>query len=268
MQQKIFNLRVNIYLTISVALVLLIFLHAIGILKPLENTLFFILRPVEDAAFHLGINVLDSENYQIKEGLEQENAELKNKLNNTIIENARLHSLISQSETTQQELQFLEENKFNAETARIIGKVSDSSAQIYLLDKGKKSGIQTDFSVIYLNGIIVGKIVSANDYSSKMLLINDSSSAIGALVQNESNSPGIVVGKLGLSLEMQFIPQAEEIAKSQIVVTSGSEQNIPAGLVIGKITDIHKKTEELFQTATIESPVTLDRLDVVSIIIP
>jgi len=101
-----------------------------------------------------------------------------------------------------------------------------------------------------------------------MLVISDSRSAVGAQVQNENNSPGVVIGKLGLALEMQLIPQSEEITKGQIVVTSGLEENIPSGLVIGQINEIDKKTEELFQTATIESPISLERLDVLSIIIP
>ena len=248
-------------------MVLLIFFHNLGILKPAENLIIFLLRPVEKVVYHTGLKIFNSNNYLAKEELEKENEKLEDKLSNALIENARLHSLITKSEILQKELTFLETHDFQAKTAQIIAKMP-TTTQIFLLNKGKKDSIQVGLPIIYGEGIMVGKIMEVEDLTSKMLLINDSSSAVAAQVQNTTNSPGVVVGKLGLSLEMQLIPQAEEIAVDQIVITSGIEENIPQGLVIGQISKIDKKTEELFQTASIESSVSLDRLSVVSIIIP
>jgi len=268
MQQKIFNLRLNIYLTVAVALALLIFFHSIGVLKPVENVLLFFLKPIERASYQLGINIFGSEDYLNKEQLKESNKELQGKLSNILIENARLHSVINKSETLQKELQFIEENNYKAVTAQLVGKSSDTTSQVFILNKGKSDNLQVGYPVIYLDGVLVGKIFEVEDSISKMLLVNDSNSAIAATIQNTSNSPGIVVGELGLSMEMQLIPQAEEIEQGQIAVTSGLEEDIPQGLVIGQITEVQKKTEELFQTATIESPILLERLDVVSIITP
>jgi len=268
MRQKIFSPKINIYLSILVALVLLIFLHWVGILKPVENVLIYLVKPIEKVTYRLGLNIFANQSNLSKEELEKENNELKDKLGDALIENARLHSLISKSEILQQELNFLVSKNYQAVSAQIIGKPSDTTTQVYLVDRGKKDDIRVGYPVIYLNGILVGKIIEVEDSTAQMLVISDSRSAVGAQVQNENNSPGVVIGKLGLALEMQLIPQSEEITKGQIVVTSGLEENIPSGLVIGQIKEIDKKTEELFQTATIESPISLERLDVLSIIIP
>ena len=93
--------------------------------------------------------------------------------------------------------------------------------------------IQIGMPVIYRDGVLVGKIVDSDKNSSKMILITDSNSSIGTYIQNETNSPGIVMGKLGLSLEMQLIPQSEEI---KIKTKDGEEELIayPAGSKILK----------------------------------
>lgn len=268
MQQKIFNFRINVYLLIGIVVLLLLFLHYFNVLKPVENLLFWSLRPIEKLIYRTGINIYPQESYLAKEKLEQENKDLQTKLSNALIENARLHSLIIKSEILQKELAFLEARKYQSVPAQVIGKAANTTSQIFILDKGIKNNIRVGLPVIYLEGILVGKIIAVEDFTSQLLLISDSASAISAEVQNETNSPGIVAGKLGLSLEMQLIPQSEKISTNQTVVTSGLEENIPAGLVIGQITSINQKTEELFQTAQVKSPASLDRISVVSIIIP
>jgi rod shape-determining protein MreC len=267
MRQKIFNVRINIFLLIAVAIVLLVFLHTTGILRPVENTIFYVLRPVEKAAYNAGLKFFASENIKSIEDLGKSNQELQNQLSNALIENARLHSLMTKSEALQQEVEYLKSKNYKFEVAQIIGKSPHAGTQIYILDRGTDDNIQIGMPVIYRDGVLVGKIVDSDKNSSKMILITDSNSSIGTYIQNETNSPGIVMGKLGLSLEMQLIPQSEEIKINQIVVTSGIEESIPEGLVVGQISSISTQTEELFQTASIESPITLDRLQVVSVII-
>ncbi|MFA6391373.1 MAG: rod shape-determining protein MreC [Patescibacteria group bacterium] len=267
MRQKIFNIRINIFILIAVAIVLLVFLHSVGILRPVENAIFYVLRPLEKTAYNAGLRFFASENIKSIEQLGSNNQQLQNKLSDSLIENARLHSLIIKSEMLQQEIEYLKKNDHKFSVAQIIGKSPHQGTQIYILDRGSNDNISIGMPVVYKDGILVGKIIEVGDISSKMLLITDSNSIIGGYVQNSTNSPGVVVGKLGLSLEMQLIPQSEIVEVDQIVVTSGIEENIPEGLVVGQVSSIVNKTEELFQTATIQSPTTLDRLQIVSIII-
>ncbi|MFA6271549.1 MAG: rod shape-determining protein MreC [Patescibacteria group bacterium] len=267
MRQKIFNLRINVLFLILVAIVLLVFLHSVGFLRPVENAVFYVLRPIEKITYNAGLRFFASENIKSAVELGRNNQDLQNQLSNALIENARLHSLMTKSEVLQQEVEYLKSNNYEFQAAQIIGKSPHPGTQLYILDRGTNDGIAVGMPVVYKDGILVGKIVEVGDNDSNMILITDSNSSIGAYVQNATNSPGVVVGKLGLSLEMQLIPQSEEILTDQIVVSSGIEENIPEGLVIGQVSSISNQTEELFQTASIQPPVTLDRLQIVSIII-
>jgi cell shape-determining protein MreC len=86
--------------------------------------------------------------------------------------------------------------------------------------------------------------------------------------QNDQKTSGVVEGDLGLTIKMDFIPQAEKIKVDDIVVTSGLEKNIPRGLVIGKIIQVNSDSNEIWQKATVESLMNLEDLTIVSILPP
>ena len=122
--------------------------------------------------------------------------------------------------------------------------------------------------VIIGNGIIVGKIFKLERTTAVVLLLTDTQSHVGAAVQNEKRTLGVVQGKRGLSLEMRLIPQNGEINEEEIIVTSGIEPLVPKGLVIGRVQAIHTEERNPFKRATIVSPVAFDRLEVVAILFP
>ena len=109
--------------------------------------------------------------------------------------------------------------------------------------------------------------INENYPEKGFLLIYDSYSRMAALIQNESQSKGIVMGEHGLSLKMELIPKNELIKENDIVVTSGLEQNIPQGLVIGKISRFLNEPNDFFQTAWLQSPIKVDNLIFVSVLI-
>jgi rod shape-determining protein MreC len=72
---------------------------------------------------------------------------------------------------------------------------------------------------------------------------------------------------MGLTVVMEFIPQTEDIRTGDVVVTSGLERNIPPGLVIGKVTEVNNKSNEVWQSVNIEPLVDLDELTIVAVVI-
>ena len=115
-------------------------------------------------------------------------------------------------------------------------------------------------------GIMVGKIFKVYPSSSEAILINDSLSRVSAMVQNETNTQGVVVGEHGLSLTMELIPQNEEIKVDDFVITAGIEPTIPRGLVIGQVSRVVAEPNSLFQTVRVRPLVRADSLTVVSIL--
>jgi rod shape-determining protein MreC len=79
---------------------------------------------------------------------------------------------------------------------------------------------------------------------------------------------GITEGDLGLTIKMNFIPQSDTINLDDTVITSGLGGNIPRGLVIGKVSQVNNRSNEIWQDVSIEPLINLNSLTIVSVLIP
>ena len=184
------------------------------------------------------------------------------------IENAKLLTAASNSEIVEQELNYLKEKQQNGVLAHITSRSAEGKQNVVTINKGASDGINEGYATISGQGIIVGKILTVRANSAQVLLLTDNNCRLATNVLNNNHSPGVVVGKHGLALEMELIPQNEEISEGQIIVTSGQEESIPSDLVVGTIESVQSEQEELFQSATVTQLVSYERLTVVMVIIP
>ena len=67
---------------------------------------------------------------------------------------------------------------------------------------------------------------------------------------------------------MDFIPQSVNLEIDDLVITSGLEGSIPRGLQVGKIFEINKESNELWQSAFVDPLSNLNNIFIVSVIIP
>ncbi len=247
-------------------LLILLLLQKTGGLIFLENLTTATLTPPQSIAFEIGTNIRTRFQQSDSDKLRQENSDLQARLTKAEIENARLQSLIDDSAILKQEREFLEEHKIDAVSAKIFGVSTWNGTDVFILNKGSKHGATIGAPVIVGEGLLIGKLTKVDETQSYLMLITEDQSAIGAIVLNSQHSPGIVQGSRGLSLSMELIPQGEEVLQNDYVVTSGIEQGVPQGLVIGQIDTVSQEESALFQHATIKLLQPLDRFSVVSII--
>ena len=152
--------------------------------------------------------------------------------------------------------------------ATIVGERNLGSARTIVLDRGSKDGIKKDYPVVNQDGIMVGKIFEVKDNSSLVLILLDRRSRIAATIQNRDRTIGLLEGGHGLSSSMKFIPQAESVEVGNLIITSGLEETVPRGLLIGTVESVIKDVREPFQEATIKPLVDFKKLITVAIILP
>lgn len=263
------NKQKQIFLFIA-AIGLLIFLHSIKILRPVENAIVFALNPVANkiysASYKLRTVYYD---YNKKNNLINtvKNLELKN--SQLIIENSRLKILEQENEILRQHLKFENQNKFNYILANIIlldAFNPQKYEQSIVIDKGIKDGIELGLSVVNSHGIVIGKVIDVKNYITKVALITDKNCKLAVSIQGEDATAGIAEGELGLTIRMNFIPKNKQINNEDIVVTSGLEKNIPKGLVIGKVIKVNQPSNKVWQNVLIEPLVNLDDLIIVAVV--
>ena len=254
-------------LILLAVIILLIFLHYLSILSPLENLLIRSFSPLQAIVYSFGSKINGFYSGLIgQKDLAQANIGLKNEVEKLTIENAQLKTLLQESQEFLAQKDFLTATGYQAVAAKVIGKNPETARQAIILNKGSADGVRIDLPVITSGGIIIGKISQVKKNSSEVILVNDSRSRVAAMIQNESNSRGVVIGEHGLSLKMELIPQNEVVNIDDLVVTSGIESSIPQGLVVGKVSRVLAEPNSFFQTVGLKSLIKIDNLTIVTIL--
>lgn len=254
------------FIAISFIIFLIIVAHYIGWLIPVENFLRSIINSGSSIAYNQSI-ALNEEKFENVEDLK--NAYLKNKeklIGKEILE-SKLLILEEDNKKFQDELNFLKEKQYKHLGAEVIGKNVDPLANTIIINRGSSDNIEIGNPVIAFNGVFVGKIIRAEKGTSIIRLLQDSQSKVAAALLNTDRSIGLVEGGFGISMQMNFIPENEKVSIDDKIVTSGLEENIPRGLLIGKVESVKKEAYEPFQQAIVTPTINLNSLSSVVVIV-
>lgn len=246
---------------------MLVFFNFFGWLDFIKSPLRGLFSPIFTKASNLSVKV--GENYEFfknKESFFSSYEECRIALDNESVEKARIKILEDENKLLKTALDFQERAKFTAVVARVVGKNIEKTDQTIIIDRGAEEGIRADQPVIIGDGILVGKIIKAENGMSIVRLINDSQSKIAATVLSDDRSVGVVEGGYGLSVKMNFIPRNEIVRIGDLIVTSGLEPNIPKGFLIGTVTAIENETYRPFQAAVLVPGTDLSKLSIVSVL--
>lgn len=254
-----------IILTVAVA-GMLFFLRLFGAFSDAEARLMRSLSGVEArlASAARSFRQSVSAPFRVAEILD-ENAKLKEREAALLTEIAGLRALEDENVELRQLLGFAEREPKPPVLAHVIARTPSAGSHTIVIDRGSDDGLQAEMPVIVGGGVIVGKIFKVERSTAIALLLTDTRSRIGASVQDAGRTQGVVQGDRGLSIEMRLIPQNEEIAPGDLVVTSGIEPLTPRGLVIGRVEEVRTQEKNPFKQAIIAPAASYDRLEVVAV---
>jgi len=249
---------------------LLLFFHGIGWLRPLENILTAAVKPLAGVLYGWG-GALDRAAAD-----ESDPAVLKARIDDLNNEVAALTVASSQAAETADEnrklralVDFRAEHDWQTVAAAVIAR--DEAAEGgrgLIINRGSRDGLRSGLAVVNESGLIVGQVLETKDATAQICLTTSPHCQLAAALQNQAKTQGLTDGDLGLTIRMSYIPQLEKVAVGDTVITSGLGGSIPRGLVIGRVTSVKNESNEVWQEATIEPLVDLNRLTVVAVIIP
>jgi rod shape-determining protein MreC len=136
--------------------------------------------------------------------------------------------------------------------ADIMGTTLDVLHMGVYINRGSENGIVTGQAVVGKEGVLFGVVVEVSKHRSFVRTITDPRSTFLATVDNATKSIGVIEGGFGAALGLTSIPQHEVLAVGDIVYTAALSENIPAGIIIGRIVAVEKEPYEPFQRAIIE----------------
>jgi len=129
--------------------------------------------------------------------------------------------------------------------APVIARSRDRWWSRVTLGKGSKDGVQPGYIVTGIGGL-VGRVTHVTPHTSKVLLVGDNTSRVGAIL-SRSRQFGYITGKDSSTVVMQFFHQVAGIKAGDEIATSPLSKLYPPGLAIGKVKSVKKN-----QGATVE----------------
>jgi rod shape-determining protein MreC len=112
---------------------------------------------------------------------------------------------------------------------------------------------------------LVGIVISAGNSSSRVRLISDPQSSLGARILS-SRKLGLIEGSQQGSIYLKYISQDEEIYKGDIIVTSEFGQYLPSDILIGRVRSVEDIPGSPYREIEIEPFEDLKRLEYLAVI--
>jgi rod shape-determining protein MreC len=203
-------------------------------------------------------------NYFYLRGVRQENRDLKEKVQQLEIERVRLNEDAEQAHRLQALLSFKEQYISKTVAAQVIGSSGSEQSRSIYIDKGSRDGIKPDMAVITADGI-VGKVLrGVQDHVASVLLIDDQTSGVGAILE-KSRLQGVLRGTPAGEVILEKVMTDETVSPGEKVLTSGGDRIFPKGLPVGTVTKV-SPGQELFLNIRVKPAADLDRLEEVLVI--
>jgi len=175
-------------------------------------------------------------------------------------------TLTKENSELKDQLSFKNRSQYKILTAKVSARNLDSAKRTLIIDIGSDDGVRNGNPVTYGNGVLIGKIIKTDPQQSFVMILNDNQSKVSATILNKDKSIGVIEGGFGISIKMTFIPRNENVLVGDQIVTAGSENNIPSGLLIGKVVAIENEAYQPFQEAVVTPPVDYEKVETVGVI--
>jgi rod shape-determining protein MreC len=151
--------------------------------------------------------------------------------------------------------------------AQLLSINSDSFLHEIILNQGSRVGAYVGQPVLDATGVI-GQVIAVSPYTSRVLLLTDTRSAIAAQ-DTRNNIRGIVVGTGDSdSLKLARIPTTANVQVGDIFVTSGLDAHFAPGYSLGVVTKIDNNPGQGFSDITIKPNAEINQSRLVLLVWP
>jgi rod shape-determining protein MreC len=203
-------------------------------------------------------------NYFYLRGVRAENRQLKDEIEQMRLQQVRLADDAAQARRLQTLLSFKEQFISRTVAAQVIGSSGSDHSRIIYIDKGENAGIQRDMAVMTSDGI-VGKVLLVFPSVAQVLLINDESSGVGAMLE-KTRLQGVLRGTTNGEVVLERVMSDEQVPVGETVLTSGGDQIFPKGLPVGTVTKV-SNGRDLFLNIKIKPAADLSKLEEVLVLV-
>jgi rod shape-determining protein MreC len=225
------------------------------VLYPVQRVLLFPRNWLETGSnYFTDLVVLQSENTRLKKE-EVANASTLQRIEQLEAENRELRRLN----------QLRDRSPINTLLAQTLYEARDPFVHKFVLDKGSQDGVLAGQPVIDADGV-VGQITRVFPISSEVTAINDRALTIPVQIARSGVRAVAFGGAAAGSLELRYLAANADVKIGDLVTTSGLDGLYPAGLVVGKVSNLEARGDGNFLPARIEPTAGLRRSQYLAVV--
>lgn len=181
---------------------------------------------------------------------------------------ARLHALEQENDQLQKSLGFIEGRGLFPVGASVLSRTTSNERSRLVINRGSDDGLFVGAPVIVEDGLYVGKVAAVSKTQSIVSTLTDQDHATAVSLLNETETIGLVHGLNGNLIILEFIPLEERVDVDNLAVTSGLEEHVPSGLLVGFVNTVRPDPNGPFQQAIVEPLVDIRRYTNVIVLLP
>jgi rod shape-determining protein MreC len=154
------------------------------------------------------------------------------------------------------------ENRYQA--AAVINRDPSPFMQYVIINRGSDDGLRRGMPVVTQQGL-VGRITAVTAGAAHVQLITDPASTVNVRLE-PSQAAAVLSGSISSDLSLDMIPQDANVESGNLALTSGLGGNFPPNILIGQVTGVRSRDQDLFQRAAIQPVVDFSQIDIVLVI--
>lgn len=129
---------------------------------------------------------------------------------------------------------YLYKNVHTVAVAQVMVKHCTESEHYFLINAGTSKGVMPDM-VVVCNRMLIGRVVEAYPWYSKVLLMSDKQSKISVFVGEETVTAIYKGQNNEKEGELIFVNSPEQVIDQELVISSGQGMIFPYGFAIGTV---------------------------------
>ena len=222
--------------------------HRLGLSQPIRSSISVVLAPMQWLALLPQRASLALQDYFT--GVDEARDVAQQYQTRTIAQAQRLQQaeqLLQENSHLRELLELRNDSTGPSKTVQVLYETTDPYTRNVVIDKGQLSGITPGSAVIDVAGV-VGQVTRVYPLSSEVTLLTDREQSIPVL-NARTGQRYIATGDpitLGGSLELRFVPAGADLQDGDLLTTSGIDGVYPAGLQVGRIRQIDRRTDTAF----------------------
>jgi rod shape-determining protein MreC len=237
-----------------------------GYLTPVSR---YLLNPVVAAQTWISTRFAAIQNFvnspQDYNRLRQQNTELEAEVSRLQSEIISLKQQIDETRVLSALVDFARVNpEYRYVAASVIGRDPSPFLRYVIINRGSDDGLRRGMPVVTSQGL-VGRVAAVTAGAARIQLITDPGSSINVRI-DPSKAAAVLQGEITGDVSLDMIPQSATVQTGDLVMTSGLGGNYPPDILIGQITGVRSRDNDLFQRASVQPVVDFNQLDIVLVI--